>query len=101
MFGPTASPVVHAQSTWHIGPTTCVVTSRSRAWRETNVSSEEAIQERIASSSASSQRASRIASAADAHTKQLARVMRSYRTCVWIVPAGLAELRLRQDDAVA
>ena len=31
MFGPTASPVVHCQSTWHIGPTTCVLTPRSRA----------------------------------------------------------------------
>ena len=31
MFVPTASPVVQRQSTWHIGPTTCVVTSRRRA----------------------------------------------------------------------
>src|SRR5439155_41038 len=31
MFGPTASPVVQAQSTWHIGPTTCVFTSRRTA----------------------------------------------------------------------
>ena len=31
MFGPQASPVVHAQRTWHIGPTTCVFTSRSFA----------------------------------------------------------------------
>ena len=31
MFAPTASPVVQRQSTWHIGPTTCVFTSRSRA----------------------------------------------------------------------
>ena len=29
MFAPTASPVVQRQSTWHIGPTTCVFTSRS------------------------------------------------------------------------
>ena len=90
MFGPTASPVVHAQSTWHIGPTTCVVTSRSFAWRETNGSSDSASHARIASSSPSSQRASAIASAADAQTKQLARVIRSWRTCVRIVPAAFA-----------
>ena len=41
MFGPTASPVVHAQSTWHIGPTTCVFTSRSRARRESDGSSDD------------------------------------------------------------
>ena len=31
MFGPTASPVVQCQSTWHIGPTTWVFASRSLA----------------------------------------------------------------------
>ena len=31
MFGPTASPVVQRQSTWHIGPTTCVFASRRTA----------------------------------------------------------------------
>ena len=31
MFGPTASPVVKRQRTWHIGPTTCVFASRSTA----------------------------------------------------------------------
>src|ERR1700740_1993659 len=33
MLGPTASPVVKRQRTWHIGPTTCVFASRSTAWR--------------------------------------------------------------------
>ena len=37
MFGPTASPVVHRQSTWHIGPTTCVFTrAASRGARATD-----------------------------------------------------------------
>ncbi len=31
MFGPTASPVVNRQRTWHIGPTTCVFASRRTA----------------------------------------------------------------------
>ena len=38
MFGPTASPVVHCQSTWHIGPTTCVFTPRSFARVESDAS---------------------------------------------------------------
>ena len=62
MFGPTASPVVQAQSTWHIGPTTCVFTSRSRACRESVGSSEPCEPRRIAGSSSSIQRASAIAS---------------------------------------
>ena len=38
MFGPTASPVVHCQSTWHIGPTTCVFdAAQLRALRERRV----------------------------------------------------------------
>ena len=36
MLGPTASPVVHCQSTWHIGPTTCVLTPRSFARLESD-----------------------------------------------------------------
>ncbi len=40
MFGPTASPVVQRQSTWHIGPTTCVFASRSRARRDSAGSSD-------------------------------------------------------------
>ena len=42
MFGPTASPVVQRQSTWHIGPTTWVFTSRSSAWRESSAMSDAA-----------------------------------------------------------
>src|SRR5215211_2666737 len=98
MFAPTASPVVHPQSTWHIGPTTCVVASRSFAWRDTNGSVACVSQPRIASSSPSIQRASAIASAADAQTKQLARVIRSWRTCVVIAPAARAP---RVIDAVS
>ena len=41
MFGPTASPVVHCQSTWHIGPTTCVLTPRSRARFDSDASSDD------------------------------------------------------------
>jgi hypothetical protein len=90
MFGPTASPVVHAQSTWHIGPTTCVLTSRSRARRESDESSDDSSHARIAGSSASSQRASAIASPAPAHTKHEARVIRSASTYVRTVPAAVA-----------
>ena len=53
MFGPTASPVVHCQSTWHIGPTTCVLTSRSFARFESAGSSADSSQARICGSSAS------------------------------------------------
>ena len=63
MFGPTASPVVQAQRTWHIGPTTCVFTSRRRAWRESVGSSRRGEPVRIAGSSGSTQRARAIASA--------------------------------------
>ncbi len=44
MFAPTASPVVQRQSTWHIGPTTWVLTSRSCAQRESDGSSIDASQ---------------------------------------------------------
>jgi hypothetical protein len=47
MFGPHASPVVNAQSTWHIGPITCVSTSRRRAYREIHSSLRSASQRRI------------------------------------------------------
>ena len=80
MFGPTASPVVQAQRTWHIGPTTWVLTSRSRARRERVASSEELSHSRIAGSSPSIQRASAIACATSAQTKQDARVIRSAST---------------------
>ena len=80
MFGPTASPVVHCQSTWHIGPTTCVFTPRSLARVDSDASSDDSSHSRIAGSSASIQRASAIAVAAFAQTKHDARVMRSCRT---------------------
>ena len=60
MFGPTASPVVQRQRTWHIGPTTCVLTSRSTAKRESSGSDASRSHERIASTSPSIQRASAI-----------------------------------------
>ena len=89
MLGPTASPVVQAQSTWHIGPTTCVLTSRSRAWRESVGSSEDSSHARSAGSSSSIQRASVTAAVASAQTKHEARVIRSARTCVRTVPAAV------------
>src|SRR3954447_18694280 len=90
MFGPTASPVVHCQSTWHIGPTTCVFTPRNFARFDSDASSDDASHVRSASTSDSTQRASAIAEEASAHTKQDARVMRSCSTYVLIVPAASA-----------
>jgi hypothetical protein len=54
-----------------------VVTSRSRACRDSEGSSEDSSQPRIASTSPSIQRASAVACATSLHTKQLARVIRS------------------------
>src|SRR5918995_2750635 len=82
MFGPTASPVVHDQSTWHIGPTTCVFASRRRARVERCGSSVVSSQSRIAGTSASTQRASASASPADLQTKQDALVILSLITYV-------------------
>ena len=48
MFAPTASPVVQRQSTWHIGPTTWVFTSRRRACFDSDGSSCSASHARIA-----------------------------------------------------
>ena len=44
MFIPQASPVVYAYMTWHIGPTTCVSTSRSFACFERLATGSEASQ---------------------------------------------------------
>src|SRR5207248_629974 len=88
MFGPTASPVVHCHSTWHMGPTTCVLTPRSRARFDSDGSVADSSHARSAGSADSTQRASAIASAALAHTKHEARVMRSRRTYVRTVPAA-------------
>ena len=90
MFGPHASPVVHAQRTWHIGPTTCVVASRRRACRESVASSLAASQLRIASTSPSTQRASATASPVERQTKHDARVMRSRSTYVRKPPDSAA-----------
>ena len=80
MFGPTASPVVHDQRTWHISPTTCVLTSRSFACRESDASVDDVSHSRIAGNSLSIHRASATASAALRQTKHEARVMRSRKT---------------------
>src|SRR4051794_32060299 len=98
MFGPTASPVVHCQSTWHIGPTTCVFTPRSFARVDSDGSSDDASHARIASTSDSTHRASATADAASAQTKQDARVIRSCSTYVLTVPAASAP---RVIDAVS
>src|SRR5918996_4816212 len=82
MFAPTASPVVQRQRTWHIGPTTCVLTSRSFAQPERDGLSFFSSHERSSASSRSNQPASATASPADLHTKQLARVIRSASTYV-------------------
>src|SRR5687767_13426366 len=82
MFGPHASPVVQLQRTWHIGPTTCVSTSRSLAWREMDGLSSPAIQARIDSASDSTHWASATASWTCLQTKQDALVILSFRTYV-------------------
>src|SRR3954451_13466063 len=90
MFGPTASPVVHCQSTWHIGPTTCVFTPRSFARVESDWSVDDSSHARIAGSSASIHRASATDAPAFAQTKHDARVIRSCSTYVRIAPAASA-----------
>src|SRR6266508_6703950 len=82
MFAPTASPVVQRHSTWHIGPTTCVFSSRSFAHCERDGSSLDSSHARMASSSPSSQRASATASPPELQMKQLALVIRSASTYV-------------------
>ena len=89
MFGPTASPVVQAQSTWHIGPTTCVLTSRRRAWRESDGSADSVSQLCIAGNSDSTQRESVTASLVSVQTKHDARVILSASTWVRIVSAAV------------
>src|SRR5262245_15633084 len=90
MLAPTASPVVHCHSTWHIGPTTCVFTPRSLARVDSDGSLDDSSHSRNADSSERTHRASATASAAFAHTKHEARVMRSWSTYVRIVPAASA-----------
>src|SRR5689334_17702509 len=88
MFGPTASPVVHCQRTWHIDPTTCVFTPRSFARLDSDGSSDDSSHSRIAGSSPATHRESATAAPASAQTKQDARVMRSCRTYVRTVRAA-------------
>src|ERR671936_2125179 len=84
MFGPQASLVVKAHITWHIGPTTCVSTSRSLAYfdRAGSASTRSASQRRISATCASRKRERVTASSAERQTKQEARVIRSPRTNV-------------------
>jgi hypothetical protein len=95
MFAPTASPVVNAHITWHMGPTTCVSTSRNFAQRETQSSSRPASHSRIAGSEASIQRPSAAASAAERQMKHEARVIRSPSTSVRKPPDSAAALAPR------
>ena len=101
MFGPTASPVVQRQSTWHIGPTTCVFTSRSTAYRESSAMSDVRRNSCIAGTCSSIQRASVSASAASRQTKQDARVIRSATTCVRKPPDSATASAPRCTDAVS
>src|SRR5205814_4364654 len=84
MFGPQASPVVNAHITWHIGPTTCVSTSRSFAYfeRAGSASTRSASQRRISATWASRKRDNVTAYSAEPQTKQEARVIRSRSTKV-------------------
>src|SRR3954451_21597780 len=92
MFGPQASPVVHAHMTWHIEPTTWVSTSRSFA-KVDRLGSEPArseIQRRISATCASRKRDSVTASSVEPQTKQEARVIRSRTTQVRKPPDSAA-----------
>src|SRR5215207_4374805 len=99
MFAPTASPVVQRQSTWHIGPTTCVRTPRSLAQLEREGSSRDSSHARRVGSSASTQRASLTASPAVLQMKQLARVIRSAITYVRKPPDSVTACAPRYSDA--
>src|SRR5918999_6556358 len=98
MFGPQASPVVHDHSTWHIGPTTCVVTSRSFARLERDGSSSWLRKSRMRSTSPSSQRASATASSVSLQTKHDALVILSWSTYVRKPPASAAALAPRDTE---
>src|SRR5919202_3004875 len=92
MFGPQASPVVNAQSTWHIGPTTCVSTSGSLAYFDSagSDSTRSASQRRISATCASRKRDSATASSEERQTKHDARVIRSASTYVLKPPDSAA-----------
>src|SRR5436190_5512757 len=101
MFGPQASPVVKAHITWHIGPTTCVSTSRSLAYfeRAGSASTRSASHRRISATCASRKRESATASAVEAQTKQDARVILSRRTYVLNPPDSATARAPRYSDA--
>src|SRR2546422_7282713 len=99
MFGPHASPVVKAHITWHMGPMTCVSTSRRRANLEIQSSLRSASQRRISATCASRKRASCTASSADLQTKQDALVIRSPSTYVLKPPDSAAALAPRYSEA--
>src|SRR4051812_26522133 len=99
MFGPHASPVVKPHITWHIGPTTCVSTSRKRAKVEIHSSLRSASQRRISATCASRKRASCTASSVDLQTKQDALVIRSPSTYVLKPPDSAAARAPRYNDA--
>ena len=100
MFAPTASPVVKRQRTWHIGPTTCVFTSRSTACFDSSAMSDERSHSRISSTRSSIQRASVSASPASRQTKHDARVIRSATTYVRKPPDSSTARAPRWSDAV-
>src|SRR2546423_14948224 len=76
MSGPQASPVVNANMTWHIGPKTCVSTSRNLAKDEIQSSSRSESQRRISATCASRKRATETASSVERQMKQEARAIR-------------------------
>jgi hypothetical protein len=82
MFIPTASPVVYAYMTWHMGPTTCVSISRNLAYWESPDTGSEASHSRIGTTWPSIQLAKAVLSVASSKRNALARVIRSRRTCV-------------------
>src|SRR5829696_8402183 len=99
MFGPQASPVVQAQSTWHIGPTTCVFTSRSLARLDRDGSSNAARKARSSSTESSSHRANATASSVFLQMKQDARVILSRSTYVRNPPDVAAAFIPRDIEA--
>src|SRR5688500_9546253 len=99
MFGPHASPVVQLQSTWHIGPTTCVFTSRSLARFEREGSSRAARNDRRSSTESSSQLASATASSVSLQIKHDALVLLSLTPYVRNPPAVAAACNPRETEA--
>ena len=80
MFIPHASPVVYAYMTWHMGPTTCVSSSRSLACFERFGIGSDSSQARMSSSWVSIQAAKAVACAVESKRNAEARVIRSPST---------------------